>query len=962
MTPARWRQVEELFDSAVGLERTRRAPFLAAACADDEELRREVESMLTWDERAGRFLESPAVEMVEATSEGEPLSVPAQLACGDRLGPYRIVAPLGAGGMGEVYSATDTRLDRMVAIKLLPRQFSQDAQALERFQREAHAASALNHPNICTLYDIGERDGQPFLVMELLEGQTLKERLAGGALPEAELLNIALQVAGALAAAHAKGIVHRDIKPANIFLGPASGRPTLAKILDFGLAKLLSEPRQAVEASGEPAAEGPAELTVTHPGSCIGTAPYMSPEQIRGEAIDARSDLFSLGATLYQAATGAPPFQGDTRAEVANAILNEVPTAPRRLNAGLSRELERIVLKAVEKDRAQRYQSAAELRADLEELRQKPKAARWPLAALAVLLLAVAAAIGVRVVATRAAEPVMEAAPLTTQPGRERHPSFSPDGTQVAFAWDAHGSFDIFRKAIGPAEPVRLTTDPADELSPAWSPDGHSIAFVRFKPGGLARVIVLPAAGGPETELTTIHAPPHPDSIPGPYVAWTPDNRSLVVSDRPSTGRPLALFQVALTTGERRQLTSPPAKYLGDTGAAVSRDGRYLALTRLADVAVSDIYVLAISAGVTAGQSDPKRVTFHNRWTTSPAWIGFSHAIVYSSGDIRARRALWLAGLSGSEPRKLPVSAEDSYVVSSAANSGRIAFTSEPGDLNVWCLPLSDTGMRAEPPAKLIASTRREYQARFSPSGQRIAFQSNRSGSWEIWISNSDGSNPVQLTSFGGPMTGTPRWSPDGRRIAFDSRVSGQGDLFVMDLEGGKPRRLTDDPAEDIVPSWSWDGKWIYFASRRTGEFQVWKMPASGGPAVQLTVNGGFGPMESADGKSLYYVRSREDPILWRMPVSGGDEVRVTGPLNNWSTFEPAGEGLYVILKPDGSAGAELHYYPRGSPTGRRIATFAKPVHYGFSVAPDGRSILYTQLDTEESDLMLVELPRAYWP
>ena len=393
MTPARWRQVEELFDSAVGLEPARRAPFLGAACAGDEELRREVESMLAWDERAGGFLESPALEMVEISIEGEPRSVPAQLACGERLGPYRIIAPLGAGGMGEVYSATDTRLQRTVAIKLLPRQFSQDAQALERFQREAHAASALNHPNICTLHDIGEHEGRPFLVMELLEGQTLKERLAEGALPAAELLNIALQVAGALAAAHAKGIVHRDIKPANIFLaGPASGHPGLAKILDFGLAKLLSEPRQAVDTTGEPAAPWTAELTITQPGTCVGTAPYMSPEQIRGEAIDARSDLFSLGAALYQAATGAPPFQGETRAEIANAILNEVPTAPRRLNAGLSRELERIVLKALEKEPARRFQSAPELQAELARCQRAREASgrrrwMWRIAASALVVL-----------------------------------------------------------------------------------------------------------------------------------------------------------------------------------------------------------------------------------------------------------------------------------------------------------------------------------------------------------------------------------------------------------------------------------------------------------------------------------------------------------------------------------------------------------------------------------------------
>jgi serine/threonine-protein kinase len=375
VTPERWRQVGELFDSVARLEPARRASFLAAACAGDEELRREVESMLAWDERAGRFLESAAVKMMEACTESEPRSMPAQLACSERLGPYRIVALRGAGGMGEVYSAMDTRLDRMVAIKLLPRQLSQDAEALERFQREARAASALNHPNICTLYDIGEREGQPFLVMELLEGHTLKERLADGALPEAELLNIASQVAGALAAAHAKGIVHRDIKPANVFI--AGG---VAKILDFGLAKLLSEPREAAEATGAPAADRPVKLTVTRPGTCMGTAPYMSPEQVRGEAVDARSDLFSLGATLYQAATGSPPFQGGTRTEIANAILNEVPVAPRRLKADLSRGLERTVLKALEKDPARRYQSALELQTDLGRCQRAREASgrrRW---------------------------------------------------------------------------------------------------------------------------------------------------------------------------------------------------------------------------------------------------------------------------------------------------------------------------------------------------------------------------------------------------------------------------------------------------------------------------------------------------------------------------------------------------------------------------------------------------------
>ncbi len=534
--------------------------------------------------------------------------------------------------------------------------------------------------------------------------------------------------------------------------------------------------------------------------------------------------------------------------------------------------------------------------------------------------------------------------PFTSYPGLEILPAISPDGSHVAFAWKgaANDNWDIYIKQVETEPPFRLTSHPDSDLNPAWSPDGRLVAFAR-KSKTDCGIYTVTQHGQAERKLTGCHEESDLS------LSWSPDGKWLAYTDKPSLYAPESVFLLSLETGEKRQLTSPPADWLfGDSEIAFAPDGKTLAFVRYSALGVADVYLTPIAGG------EPKRLTFDNLKVHGLAWAPDGRNIVYSSNR-GGSFGLWRVSASGGEPERVATDGRSAEQPAISSSGKLLVYEQWVDQTNIWKITMAPGKEPALAP--VTTSTRWDEYPQYSPDGARIAFISDRSGSAEIWVCRSDGTEATRLTSFNGPYTRAPRWSPDGRWIAFDTSAEGNFDIYLVGPVGGTPRRLTTDASEERLAGWSRDGRWIYFASDRGGSWQIWKMdPADAGAAIQVTRNGGFAAAESPDGQWLYFTH-RGRGGLWRTPAAGGDEEVILDRLQplDWLNWAPARGGVYFIdrTEPDKTQLARLDLETRRI---RALVTIPKFLYKsGLSLAPDGRTLLYTKIEKSEADLILVD-------
>jgi Tol biopolymer transport system component/predicted Ser/Thr protein kinase len=798
---------------------------------------------------------------------------------GQTISHYRITEKLGGGGMGIVYKAEDVSLHRFVALKFLPDELARDSQTLARFQREAQAASALNHANICTIHEIGEQNCQPFIVMEFLDGMTLKVRIGGKPLDVETMLSLGIEVADALDAAHTAGIVHRDIKPANIFVTKRGH----AKILDFGLAKVSPNAQSVSE--GAPTLEITDEH-LTSPGSTLGTVAYMSPEQVRGKELDPRTDLFSFGAVLYEMATGALPFGADTSGLVFDKILNRSPDAPRRLNPQVPPRLEEIINKALEKDRNLRYQHAADIRTDLQRLKRDTESvrvavghqamspmkwSRWLAAACGIAIVAVLLVVGARRKDSSSALHTT-LSQVTFAGGIEEYPAWSPDGKALLYMAEVGKIRKIFRKDLVSGQDSQVTHGDFDELQPAWSPDGKQAAFVRARQPGVrlqpgdvfgefqdGDVWVLDLASGEESKLV--------DNAFNPV--YSPDGQHIAVDA--SWASPRRIWLLDRQGHNPQQITTDTSEEVAHLAPAWSPDGKKIVFQNHAGTKF-DVRVVNLDSKQMNWITNDFFTNIRPSWSPSGRFIYFSS---YRSGGINIWRApVKEDGTVNGSLQQVTTGAGQDVEVAVSPDSKRLAYATLRQNADLWRLPVSpQTGLPSGTPEAVISTTREDSRGAWSPDGSMIAFNSDRAGNMNIWLFTlADSSTRELTTGQGGEFQ--PNWSPDESKVAFFSSRSGSPNIWEIEIASGSLTRLTSNSGVNLNPFYSPDGKLIAYQSDQSGRLEVWVMNADGSRPRRLTnvgITGHFMHWTSDGSGIVFRCTCGGKTATMRVSLSGGD-------------------------------------------------------------------------------------------
>ncbi len=877
---------------------------------------------------------------------------------GIKLGSYEIVSSLGAGGMGEVYRARDESLGREVAIKVLPKELASDPDRLRRFEQEARAAAALNHPNILAVYGFSTTEEHaPYLVTELLQGQTLRERLQQGEIPVRKAVEFALQTARGLAAAHDRGIVHRDLKPENLFLT----RDGVVKILDFGLAKLIV-PKVTSKTSV-------ATASFTEVGVVLGTAGYMSPEQVRGQVVDHRSDIFSLGAILYEMLSGKRAFEGKTAADTMSAILKEEPAELSASGRSLPPALGRIVDRCLEKEPAERFQSARDLAFNLELLSREEtgsgaavalparKGRRWGIAALGALALLGAAGLGflARGLKSRTenSSPA-ELRRLTDFVGMEEFPALSPDGKWVAFTADVSGRRQIWVRLLAGGTPLQVTQDDADHQYPRWSPDSSSLIYFSpsQEPDGEGKIWQISALGGTARPLVSSLSGGDL-SHDGKHIAYFHSNQGdieLAVADPDGSNS--------------RKLIVLPNEY-NYSDVRWSPDDRQLGFQRGRTFDYDVFYVPAEGGSLHA-------ITQDGNPLEGFAWLPDGSGVVYSSsrGDtvlyLRTMN-LWSVKSGGKNLRQLTFG-ETSYISPDLDRHGNIVATRRQIQFNIWRYPVDGSPEEnVRRGVQITHQTGTVQTPSAGPGDRELVYLSDSGGHGNLWILNLETAQNRQVTFEHDPQLaiGVPVWSPDGKHIAYVKRglTAWNVDLWLMNPDGSDAHKVSDGGG---WACWSRDSQWLYFSPPSQNGFRIDKASPGGGGNLLVRAEGQK-PAADSRGK-LFFVQSlpalnglSDMEILLADPENGPARrlARISGSrLSSWLLMQPVlspdGKWLAVLLT-DGPT-TDIWAQPAAGGSMRRITDFGRQATFitrRVSWSSDGHSI-YAALGKGEADIVLL--------